>query len=399
MVCRFPGPSRADVPTRAGWGVLTGGVLLLLAGRLVGGLEFMVPGAAAVLAVVGAVMVRRLRPSAIAVSKHLAPPRVPAGDPARVDLEIINRSTTRSPLLRLHDSVTGTRGVNLSIATLPGHGSTHGAYRLPTTRRGVLALGPTRIDDIGALGLARRSHFLDSTVRLIVHPLIEAIPVRRVPSGDDPLLGEELRQSLGLSDEEFDGLRPYAPGDDLRRIHWPSSARQGDLQVRQFRPPRHGRLTVAIDTRPPGDSADALDITTSVAASITASVLAAGDATRVETTDGRSTPLVHGNAQLDHILEFLALLENGSQAIHPAVPTDAGTVVVVTTDPAIASDRSARHALARRLRARIVITCDATGWGAEETGHSTGDWIHLTGHGQLADLWKLDQHRTATVIA
>ncbi|MEQ8841268.1 MAG: DUF58 domain-containing protein [Acidimicrobiales bacterium] len=386
------------MPTRAGWGVLAGGIVLLLTGRLVGGLEFMIPGAAAVLAVAGAVAVRRLRPSRIAVAKQLAPPRVPAGDPARVDIEIINRAASRSPLLRLHDAVTGTHGVHLSIAALPAQGSARGAYRLPTTRRGVIALGPTRIDDVDPLGLAHRSHLLESTVRLIVHPIIEQIPVRRVPSGDDPLLGEELRQSLGLSDEEFDGLRPYAPGDDLRRIHWPSSARQGELQVRQFRPPRHGRLTVAIDTRPPGDTADALDITTSIAASVAASVLAAGDATRVETTDGRSTPLVHGNAQLDQVLEFLALLENGNTHIHPAVPSEAGTVVAVTTDPAIARDPVARVAFAQRLRARIVITCDATVWGADTGGHSTGDWLHLTGPGQLGALWRLDRNRTTAVV-
>ena len=387
----------ADMPTRAGWGALAGGVALVLAGRIVGGVEFYVPGAAGIFAVLGAVLVRRIRPSHVAIAKQLTPPRVPAGDPARVDLEIVNRATVRSPLLRLHDEVTGTRGVHLSIASLPPGESTRGAYRLPTTRRGILELGPTRIDDIDPLGLARRTHFLDSTVRLIVHPHIEVIPARRVPSGDDPLLGEELRQSLGLSDEEFDGLRPYAPGDDLRRVHWPSSARQGELQVRQFRPPRHGRLTVMIDTRPPGDVADALDITTSIAASITASVLAAGDATRIETTDGRSTPLSHGNAQLDPLLEFLALLQGGSPKIHPAVPSDAGTVIAVTTDPLIAQDLAARHSLAQRLRAHIVVTCDAESWGATSGQHSSGDWIHLTGAGQLAALWRLDTHRASAI--
>ena len=254
------------------------------------------------------------------------------------------------------------------------------------------------VEDIDPLGLARRSHHLESTVRLIVHPHIEALPVLRVPSGDDPLLGEELRRSLGLSDEEFDGLRAYAPGDDLRKIHWPSSARQGELQVRQFRPPRHGRLTVAIDTRPPGDGSEALDITTSIAASITASVLAAGDATRIETTDGRRTPLVHGNAQLDHLLEFLALLEGGSPTIHPAVPSEAGTVVAVTTDPHLVADRAARAVFAQRLRARIVITCDAAAWGTADGHHSAGEWIHLTGPGQLASLWKLDRVRPAAVV-
>ena len=196
------------MPTRAGWGVLVASIVLLLAGRVAGGLELMVPGAAGVIAVVGAVLIRRLRPSRIAIAKQLSPPRVPAGEPARIDIEIRNRSKLRSPLLRVHDAVTGTRGVQLSIAPLPPDGSTRGAYRLPTTRRGVIELGPTRIDDVDPLGLARRTHVLDSTVRLVVHPLIEAIPVRRVPAGDDPLLGEELRRSLGLSDEEFDDGGP-----------------------------------------------------------------------------------------------------------------------------------------------------------------------------------------------
>jgi uncharacterized protein (DUF58 family) len=385
------------MPTRAGWGVLSAGVVLVAAGRIIGGIEFYVPGTAGIVAVLAAVLLRRLRPSQIVITKQLTPPRVPAGEPARVDIEITNRASVRSPVIRIHDAVTGTRGVHLSVAPLPAGGSTHGAYRLPTTRRGVLELGPTRIDDIDPVGLARRSHQVDSTVRLVVHPLIEAIPVRRVPAGNDPLLGEELRQSLGLSDEEFDGLRAYSPGDDLRRIHWASSARHDELQVRQFRPPRHGRLTVVIDTRPPGDLADALDITTSIAASIAASVLTAGDSTRIESTDGRSTPLVHGESQLDSVLEFLALLAGGSPAVHPAVPSQSGTVIAVSSDPQIAADRQARQTLARRLRARIVITCDAPGWGSREAGHSTDNWIHLTGPGQLGDLWRLDERGRMTV--
>lgn len=382
------------MPTKAGWGVLAGGVFLAATGRIIGGVEFYVPAAAAVLTVLVAVVLRQSRPSQIAIAKQLTPPRVPAGEPARVDIELTNRSTRRSPLLRLHDQVTGTRGVHLSIAPLEGGGTALGAYRLPTTRRGILELGPTEIDDIDPLGLAKRTHQLASTVRLVVHPPIEPVPPRRVPAGDDPLLGEELRQSLGLSDEEFDGLRPYAPGDDLRRIHWPSSARQDELQVRQFRPPRHGRLTIVIDSRPPGDSSSVLDVTTSIAASLAASVLRAGDATRIETTDGRTTPLVSGNAQLDPLLEFLALLEGGVPAIHPSVPTGGGTVVAITADPLLHGDRAARAVLTQRLRARIVITCDVDNWGSAEGGHTSGDWIHLTGPNQLGDLWSLDRRRT-----
>ncbi len=381
------------MPTRAGWGVLVGGTAFIVAGRLFGAVEFMVAGTVALASVLLAVVLRRTSPSRVAVARQLTPPRVPAGEAARVDLAIINRSTRRSPLLRLHDSVSGTRGVHLSLAPLPPNNAVvQGAYRLPTTRRGILELGPIRIDDVDALGLARRSHRVDTRVRLIVHPPIEVLPPIHVPVGDDPLLGEELRQSLGLSDEEFDGLREYVPGDDLRKIHWPSSARHGDLQVRQFRPPRHGRLSVVIDTRPPGDASRTIDHTASVAGSITAAVLAAGDATRIETTDGRSTPLVTGSNQLDPILEFLALLEDGAESIHPSVPMTAGTVVAVSADPVLAQDVAARRLFAQRLRAAIVVTIDAEKWGqADGEGSRTADWIHLTGPGQLAQLWRLDR--------
>jgi uncharacterized protein (DUF58 family) len=370
--------------------VLAGGLIFLLAGRLFGTIEFLVVGTVGVAAVGIAVLLRRFRPSRLAIARQLTPPRVPAGEAARVDLEIINHAPYRSPLLRLHDSVSGTRGVHLSLAPLAGKGGTcHGAYRLPTTRRGVLELGPIRIDDIDALGLARRSHRVETRVRLIVHPPIEPVPPIRVAAGDDPLLGQELKQSLGLSDEEFDGLRDYVPGDDLRKIHWPSSARSDDLQVRQFRPPRHGRLSVVMDTRPPSDDPYAVDATASVAGSIAAAVLEAGDATRIETTDGRMTPLVTGRAQIDSVLEFLALLEGGSDAIHGSVPSTPGTVVAVTADPRVATDVATRRRFAQRLRAAVVITVDTSNWVPGGAPTRAADWIHLTGPGQLAASWQL----------
>jgi uncharacterized protein (DUF58 family) len=383
------------VPTRAGWSLIIAGVVLIVAGRVLGPLEFIVAGACAIAASVAAVVVRRLLPSRVAIGRAVTPGRVPAGEPARVDLEVINRNRRRSPLLRLHDSVSGTRGVRLSLAPLPGGGSARGAYRLPTTRRGILELGPVKVDDVDALGLARRTHRVDTRVRLIVHPPVEVLPAVNVPAGDDPLLGEDLRQSLGLSDEEFDGLREYAPGDDLRKVHWPSSARHDELLVRQFRPPRHGRLAVVLDTRPPGSVAEVLDVTTSIAASIASAVLDSGDATRIETTDGRSTPLASAPSQLDGLLEFLALLDGGHEQIHPAIPGGTGTVVAVTADPQLFSDPAARRRFAQRLRAAVVVTADASRWHPDtEPGHASGDWIHLTGPGQLAGFWRLGRARS-----
>lgn len=386
------------MPTRAGWGMLGGSIAFTVAGRLFGAIEFLVVGVTAMSVVLLAVLLRQVRPSRVAVARTLTPPRVPAGDPARIDLEITNRARGRSPVLQLHDAVTGTRGVNLAIAPIAGKGGqTHGAYRLPTSRRGVLDLGPIEITDTDGLGLARRRHQLETRVRLVVHPPIETLPAVRAPTGDDPLLGEELRQSLGLSDEEFDGLREYVAGDDLRKIHWPSSARHDELQVRQFRPPRHGRLSAVIDTRPPSDTVAALDRTTSIAGSIVSSVLHAGDSTRIETTDGRSTPFVSTAPQLDSLLEFLALLEGGDDTIHPSIPAGPGTVIAVSADPTLAHDAAARRRFAIRLRAAIVITVDVDGWAEGEAieAPTTRDWIHLSGPGQLAKAWRLSRFDVA----
>ena len=111
---------------------------------------------------------------------------------------------------------------------------------------------------------------------------------------------------------------------------------------------------------------------------------------RIETTDGRSTPLVSGNPQLESLLEFLALLDGGAEQINPAIPSGAGTVVAVSADPILASDAAARRRFAVRLRAAIVITVDADSWGTANTGPiSSGGWILLTCQGQLAGLWRL----------
>ncbi len=374
--------------------LIVSGVLGIF-GRLIGGIEFLVPGIAGVTSVALALLLRHLLPSRVTVKKRLSPQRVPAGDSARVDIELHNQGSRRTPLLHLHDAVRGTRGFTLNVAPIAAEGGVaRASYRLNTASRGLHEVGPMTIHDSDAFGLVQRRHEIPSLLRLVVHPRLEIIPQFPVPSAEHSLLGKKHHRSLGLSDEDFDGLRPYTPGDDLRRVHWLSSARQDELQVRQPRPPQHGLLSVVIDTRPPGDLATALDVTTSIAGSIAASVLAAGDATLIETTDGRSTRRVIGNSQLDSLLEFLALLANGSPQIHAAIPSNGGTVIAVSADPALITDLAARRNFAERLGAQLVITTDVQNWGANSHSHRSSGWIHLTAPNQLGALLSSEARRS-----
>ncbi len=376
------------MPTLAGRVIFLGGLFVAVSGRLFGPLEFIVIGSVAVVAVAIAVLIRRVRQSTLSISRQLSSSRVEAGQPIRVDLHFNNIGAYSTSLLRVNDSISNTRGVRLSLAPIAAGTTTVAAYRLPTTRRGVIQLGPIAVDDVDAAGLAKRGQVYESKATLLVHPHIEPVPEVRILSGHDPMMGDQQRQALGITDEEFDGLREYQPGDDLRKVHWASSARHDELLVRQFQPPRHGRVTLVIDTRPPGDVDEVLDITTSIAASIASSVLSAGDSVRIQTTEGRSTEVLSGAHNLLAALEFLALLDSGAAEIHQSIPALGGRVVVISPDTQLVENSERREGLARRLNSSALITIDHDEWGRSGKAIVGGQgWSHLTGPGQIAQAW------------
>ena len=132
------------------------------------------------------------------------------------------------------------------------------------------------------------------------------------------------------------------------------------------------------------------DHTTSVAASIVSAVLRSGDEARILTTDGRGTPLLAHRHDIGAALEFLATLEGGQPTIETTTTDGASVVVAVTASPDAIDDAGARHGLARRLGASLVVTHGAGHRGpTSPAADLEGRWIHLTGPGQLPGLWRL----------
>ena len=379
------------MPSPTGWKLLALGVVAVVAGRAFAILELYVIGAAAAVAVVAALAVRLVHPSRLSVRRRLSSTMVAVSEPLEVRLEIANTAGLPSPTVRLSEPVTGLRDVAFTVAPVSGGTTVASSYRLQPARRGVLEIGPTLIEDVDGLGLARRRRALGPRSRVIVHPPIEQLASRGLPVGGDLSLPVEFRRRLiGLTSEEFDVLRPYAEGDDLRHIHWRSTARLDEFIVRRFQPSRPGRLTVVVDTRPPGDLAEVQDRTSSVAASIVCATLRNGDEARILTTDGRGTPLLAQRYDIGEALEFLALLDGGGEGIDIETVNGASVVVAVTASPDAMADEAFRHGLARRLGASLVITCGSGGAGpAAPAADAGGGWIHLTGPGQLPGLWRL----------
>ena len=141
--------------TRQGRLTLLAAIALFVAGRLFGSIELYVFAAVLltlVLVTLLGVMLTRVR---IEVSRELHPARVHAGTPSRVDVRVDNRGNGRSPLLSLHDAVSGTRGARLLVGPLAPGESARAAYRLPTERRGILTIGPLDIELSDPFGMAR----------------------------------------------------------------------------------------------------------------------------------------------------------------------------------------------------------------------------------------------------
>ena len=149
---------------------------------------------------------------------------------------------------------------------------------------------------------------------LTVYPRVDELEPLPMTTGNDPLAGAEHPNSLGRGGEDFYALRDYVVGDDMRRVHWPSTARHDDLMVRQDELPWQGRATVLVDVRSSTNTADSLELVISAAASIVASSARRQDLVRLVSTDGADSGFAAGHAHIEAIMEHLASIEATNEA-------------------------------------------------------------------------------------
>lgn len=294
--------------TRQGWLVAGGVTALLVAGRVFGVLELFVLGAAGAALLflsLAFVALVRLR---LAVVRTVTPPRVYAGNPSRVELSIRNDGQRRTPVIRLFDPVTGTRGADLLTGPLDPGEVAQAAYRLPTASRGILAIGPLEVIVGDPFGLASSTAQAAPRAELTVFPHIDDVVAVPQTSGYDPHAGAEHPSALGQSGEDFYALRQYVLGDDLRRVHWPSTARRDELMVRQDELPWQGRVSVLLDVRRSTHSPASLELAVSAAASVITASWKRRDLVRFATTAGTDFGFAAGSAHAEAIMEHLAVV-------------------------------------------------------------------------------------------
>ncbi len=227
-----------------GWGVLAGAVVLLGAGFRFGYPDLALLGAAAAVAFACAVGFAWWRPRLI-VDRVADPDRVARGEPARMTLTVRNTSRLRAANLLATDRCGGTDVPVPLLRLRPGRDTTVD-YPVPTYRRGVVPVGPLRVTRGDPLGLISLARTYGDPATVWVHPRIHLL--RAVPAGMARSLDGRI-DKVPHGTITFDSLREYVVGDELRRVHWRSSAKVGELMVREQLDTSEPTIVVLLDDR------------------------------------------------------------------------------------------------------------------------------------------------------
>lgn len=186
---------------------------------------------------------------------------------------------------------------------------------VPTDARGLLTLSDVGLWCEDPFGLVARRITVAPPAHVVVYPVPADTTTRGRPVGVYP--GGRARSSASgtttaLSGDELSGLRPYAPGDRLTRLHWPSLARTGELVVREFLEPVAGSLALLVDLRPSAHTGDSIERTISQAAGFGMAALEGGLTVELCTSTGDRIVIAPNGAGRQTLLRALALLGAGS---------------------------------------------------------------------------------------
>ena len=312
-------------PTASGWSTLVGGVLVYAVGVILGYPELVI-AAVVLLGLMVAALVWVVVPPHLAVRREVAPTRVRRADAALALVEITNTGRRRAPRLLLEDRA-GADTVTLDLPPLrPGdqHTST---YRLPTRRRGVYQVGPLTLAQTDPFGLiARRRSFGDSAT-LWVHPRSHPVPPNRAGANlevDGPMDDRAPEGTIA-----FQGLRPYVIGDDLRMVHWRTTARTGTLMVRKHVDTNRPQVVILLDDRRASYSEEGwFEEAVEAAASLLEAALRTGAPVRLDYVSGAVSGFVPtgGRDSLD-LLARAALVGTGLVGTGPGGGGDLGRAV------------------------------------------------------------------------
>lgn len=320
----------------------------------------------------------------VRMRREIFPVRVTRGEPA---VGVLTATSAGRPVPRLTAVETfGATDLPVPLPPLPRRATRDIAYQLPTARRAVVDVGPLRWERTGTFGFFRREQTQAGTERLYIYPVTYPLPLASALRA--------RRFENATSDAAPDGtitfhqLREYVPGDDLRHIHWRSSARLDTLMVRHNIDVSVARTTVLLVNDPGGyPDPEWFEEAVSVAASAVLAAARERLPVRLLTSEGSSLSGAGGAGDPRLFLDFLAgvgLAPGGLPAAADRLDhADAGGVLLVAAGqlPAASVD------LLRRVATRYDTAVLASLSGEGDSGGQTLTVIKISSAAGFSDRW------------
>ena len=337
------------VVTPVGWAVIVTTVLAWVVGWQLGWREPMLLSAGCLLLVVMSLFFLIGR-ATLRVSLILQPRRVSVGAPAAGQVAVTNASPRRMWPIRLELRV-GAAVARFNLPSLQSGRQHDELFVIPTSRRAVVDVGPAVTVRGDPLGLLRREVAWTGVTELFVHPRIVGLD----PLGSGLLRDLEGQSSndISMSDLAFHTLRDYAAGDDRRYIHWRTSARTGQLMVRQFVDTRRIHATMVVDGDPSSYATeDEFELALSAAGSIAVRAIQDEQQASIIASDEAV-----GDGTVQQILDALTRADFGEERL----ATLAGRVLRTAPDTSIAiliSGSVPEFSVIRRAAAAIPVEID-----------------------------------------
>lgn len=272
----------------------------------------------------------------LSCSRTLRPDRVQVGNPAQVVLRLENLSRIPTGLMLLEDRVPYALGSRprFVLHRLVARQHAEVNYTVRADVRGRYDLGPLSVRLTDPFGLCELTRSFSSTERLVVTPVVTPLPAVRV-GGEWAGSGESRARSAAVHGEDDAATREYRHGDDLRKVHWRSTARTGELMVRREEQPWHTSATLMLDTRSGahrGDGpASSFEWAVSAAASAGVHLGRAGFTMRMVTDSGvdvNTASLGGEGVLLDYLAEVRTSKHNSIAAGVDRLQRDSGGLIV-----------------------------------------------------------------------
>jgi uncharacterized protein (DUF58 family) len=355
-------------------GLLLAGVVVVawLLGRVIGGQPLYVLAYGALATLAYAFVASRRVPAVTGARGALAT-RVVEGSP--VDVAVTVTAERRHTTLLLEEQMPPLLGapVTIPVASVSPEEPAEHIYSVLPLQRGSYVLGPMIVRWGDPFGLTRREAQIAEPIELLVHPAVENVvdrPLTRM--WEDPPQRPPISKPWPQGGE-FYGMRPYQPGDDVRRVNWRAYARTRELLVQEAEQGITDKVVILLDAgranHSSGVVSESFESAIRAVASLAVHHISEGYSVTVEGNDATIVPATRSGPGKTLLLDSLARLELDTSSLAVGmsrlVATSRRDAHVLIVTPYLEAEAAARLELL--LHRGTQVTVVAMIWDDEHT--------------------------------